>query len=642
MENTEKTDNMPIENNEQENGLNINQDNNSEIEALESNQNTNLKKSFSKEHAELLNEEELIDTLEEEHDLEYYTSLSREELLALIEEKVKEDDIDRIKKSVGLIRAAFKSKNNLHKQEIHDEHIQSGNNEEEIPQGEIEIDEIEAKFNHAFEQYKKKKAHYIEEAEKEKIENLKAKDQIIEELRKLVESEEELKTTYDAFRDLQEKWKEIGAVPQKERNNLWQNYHFLIEKFFDKVKINKELKDLDLKKNLEKKIEICEKTEKLILETSIKKSFALLQKYHDEWREVGPIAGEKKDEIWERFSAATRQIHERRRDFYNEQREKQQQNYILKNELCEKAESIIKEEINAPNIWQEKTIELQNLQNQWRSIGFAPRNVNDEVWNRFRTALNTFFKKKREFFKDLKDDQKENYDKKIEICLQAEALQDSEDWKNTTNELIRLQKEWKTIGPVPKKHSDKIWKRFRAACDHYFQRKEQFFSNIDQIEQENLEKRKQLIQELSNYQFDDNNDENLTIINEYQRKWHEIGRVPIKEKDSIQHEFRNVINSLMERLKLSNTEKASLSFKNKIDKMKEGSNSNFMLRKERSFLINKLSKLQTDIQLWENNIGFFANSKNADVLKKEILQKIENAKKEVIVLQEKIKMLNNA
>ena len=596
------------------------------------------------EKTEAKEREEKKEKKEEEEeqipDPEYFNALEREKLVELLQEYVQNDDINKIKRQVGLVKAAFRNKTLHHKQEIYNEFINKGGSVEGYQEPK---DELEEQFNASFDIYKKKKAKFIEEQEKQKIENLQFKNDILEELRKLIESDEELKTTYDAFKDLQDKWKEIGPVPQKERNNLWQNYHFLVEKFFDKVKINKELKDLDLKKNLQKKIELCEKAEELLLESSIKKSFQLLQKYHDEYREIGPVPKEKKDEIWERFSAATKKIHERRREYYNDLREQQKENYEAKASLCEKVEAINEEEINSPKLWQQKTNEILEIQKNWRTIGFAPRNVNDEIWNRFRTAQNVFFKNKKEFFKKLKDEQKENYNLKLNICVQAEGIQDSTDWKKTTNDLINLQKEWKKIGPVPRKNSDKIWKRFRAACDHFFNKKSEYFSNIDEVEKENLEEKKKLISEIENYEFvDNNNEENLATIKDYQRRWMEIGHVPIKQKDEVQKQFREAIDKQMEKLNMGKVQKSTLKYKTKIDKFKDSPNSDKIIRKERSIVSNRLNKLQNDIKLWENNIGFLADSKNANVLKQEFEKKIEDAKQETVILEEKLKALNRA
>lgn len=614
---------------------------NEKTEIVEEKQETETKPELNKDEVKKPVEEKKVqdeEKEEEEVDPEYFNNLERGELVDMLEEKVKIEDINKIKKHIGLIKASFRIKSTQERQEKLDEFINKGGSEEEY---EAPEDMLEQRFNAAFGIYREKKAKYIEETEKLKQDNLDAKNKILEELRNLIESDEELKTTYDTFRELQEQWRQIGPVPQKERNNLWQNYHFLVEKFFDKVKINKELKDLDLKKNLEKKIELCEKAEELILEKSIKKSFQLLQKYHDEWRDIGPVPNEKKDEVWERFSAITKQIHQKRRDFYTELRDKQSVNYDAKRTLCEKVEAINEEELNSPKSWQQKTDEIIEIQKEWRTIGFAPRNVNDEVWNRFRTALNAFFKNKRDYFKVLKDEQKENYDKKLDICAQAEAIQDSENWKATTNELIQLQKEWKAIGPVPKKYSDKIWKKFRAACDHFFNRKSEFFSNIEKHESENLEKKKALIEQVKAYDFGEDNDENLKVIKDFQRQWMEIGHVPIKEKDKIQKEFREAVDKQMERLKISAVDKSTIKYKSKIEKLKESSNSDRFIRKEKSVIYNKISSLQSDIKLWENNIGFFASSKNADILKQEFLNKIEKAKQEIVILKEKLKYIKD-
>lgn len=565
-----------------------------------------------------------------------YEQMSREDLVNDLETLVKSDDITTIKNDAVFIKISFLKKETLRKEADLLEFVNNGGNKEDFKET---PDNITERFNAALAIYKTMKFRFNEEQEKQKQVNLSLKLKILEDLKVLIESEEELKKTYDAFKILQEKWKEIGLVPKSEINNLWQNYNFLVEKFFDKVKINKELKDLDLKKNLEAKIDLCEKTEELLLESSSINAFRQLQQYHELWREIGPVPQDKKDEIWERFRIATEKINLGRQDYYNQIKEEQEKNIELKETLCVKAEQLSEKVLNSAKEFQDETDIINELLKEWKTIGPAPKKQNDKLWERFKSAIDTFFLNKKDFFGKLKDDQINNYNQKLNLCLQAEAVKDSQEWKRTTEELIRLQHEWKKIGPVPKKYSDKIWKRFRAACDAFFNAKSTFFSNVDSKEEENLNLKKTIIQELKDYPFGDDKNENLRIIKDFQRKWMEIGHVPIKVKNEIHNEFREVVNQNLDKLKISDIEKNTINFKTKFENIVHNPGSNQVIYKEKTHLVTKISALKNDIKLWENNIGFFANSKNADVLKQEILSKIEKAKQDIALLEEKLKIL---
>ncbi len=569
-----------------------------------------------------------------------YNSLSKAELVEAVEALVESDDINYIRKHIGYIKVAFR--NYLKEESVSDyeKNLSKTDQGEDEGQGEKPVDELAVRFDKAFGVYKHKKSIYDQAAEKQKQDNLKEKEAILEELRSLIESEEELKKTYDVFKELQDKWRELGPVPQGAKNTLWNNYHFLVEKFFDKVKINKELRDLDLKKNLEAKTELCEKAEELLLETSVNKSFQKLQKLHEAWKETGPVPKDKKDEIWDRFKAASDTLNDRRQAYYDSLREEQNKNYSAKVLLCEQAEALSEFTSDSPRKWQEATDKVNEIFKVWKTIGFAPKKVNDEVWVRFRSALDSFFKKKKDFFFRYKEDQTENYNQKLNLCVQAEALKDSEDWKQTTDELIALQQQWKKIGPVPKKFSDKVWKRFRAACDEFFHRKADYFSNIGEKQEENLRKKKELIETVKSYEYSQDNTENLNVLKDFQRQFMEIGHVPIKEKDKIQNEFRKVVNEQFDKLNISRKAKSAIGFKNKIENLKNSPNADNIIYKERNFLVNKINGLQNDIKLWENNIGFFASSKKADVLKAEFEKKISDARADIAILEEKLKILN--
>ncbi len=576
------------------------------------------------------------DSEEEDETEEKYDNYSREKLVEILEETVKETDINKIKTRVALIKVAYLKATKAEQQNQLEKSI-SEDKAEQLTESDI----IEERFNVAFSIYKQNKINYNQEQEKLKQKNLEDKLKILEELKTLINSEETLKKTYDEFKSLQNRWKEIGMVPRSEVNNLWQSYHFLVEKFFDKVKINKELRDLDLKKNLETKIELCEKAEELLLETSIIKSFKELQKLHEKYKETGPIPADKKDEVWARFKSATDKINQRRREHYTKLAEQQKNNYEAKLALCEKAEEILTRKNNNMKDWQENTDQMNELFRVWRTIGPATKQKNDEIWNRFKSCLNTFFENRREYFNKVKEQQLNNYNLKLDLCIQAEAIQDNTDWKNTKDELIKLQKEWKKIGPVPRKYSDKVWKRFRAANDHFFNKMEEYFSNIHEHETDNLKKKKELIKKVRNYEFGEDKSENLEVIKDFQRQWMDIGHVPIKEKDSIQQEFRSVINEQLEKLKISSLEIKTLNYKSKVDAIKEDSNTKQVITKERNYLNGRIKKLKDDIYLWENNVGFLANTKKAEVLKKEFDKKIKKAKDDLKIFEAKLEYLDS-
>ncbi|MGE5382878.1 MAG: DUF349 domain-containing protein [Omnitrophica WOR_2 bacterium] len=594
-------------------------------------------------------DEEEIDEIEEIHGEETsedMEGLSREQLVEKLEELVKNTDVNVIKSAVSMVKVAFLK---LNKEFKHDEYQKLVEQNVEV-EGEAPVelatpqdDPIEERFKAAFNIYKLHKGRYNEEQEKIKVQNLEAKNLILEELKVLINSEETLKRTYDEFKTLQDRWKTIGMVPKNDINTLWQNYHFLVEKFFDKVKINKELKDLDLKKNLEAKMQLCEKAEELLLETSIIKSFKQLQQYHEEWKEIGPVPQDKKDELWERFKSATEKINERRREYYTEVQDGQEQNYAAKQILCEKAEQVLAQEIDSIKGWQDASNQITELLKIWKTIGPAPKKQNNEIWARFKGSLDNFFNAKKDFFNKLKEQQMHNYNLKLDLCLQAEALRNSTDWKNTTRELINLQSEWKKIGPVPRKQSDRIWKRFRAACDEFFAGKTEYFKNIQSHEDENLKLKQELIEKVKAFEIGDDRNQAVEALKDFQRQWMEIGFIPIKEKERLQNEFRSVINKHFEKLKMESFSMGAQNYKNRLERMsKDAPDAGRVISKERNFLVGKIQQLQEDIKLWENNIGFFAASKTANLLKTEFEKKINKAKEELALYEAKLKMLRES
>lgn len=597
------------------------------VEALEAN---------IAEHApEHLLDEETVEEIEamSEHD---FAGLNKLQLVELLEEAVQDQDIVKIKNKVAAIKVYFLK---LNKDDIDHELEQFLADGGERESFEHADDPLETRFKAAFGLYKDSKAKHNELLERQKQLNLVQKQAILEELKQLISSEETLKKTYDEFKTLQDKWKEIGQVPAGEITNLWNNYHFLVEKFFDKVKINRELRDLDMRKNLEAKIEICEKTEELLLEESVVKAFKLLQKYHDDWKEIGPVPQDVKEEVWERFKNATDKINAIRREHYSKIQDELQHNFDAKVALCEKAEEFVAESFDSINAWMKKSDEMRDLFKVWRTVGQAPKKQNDEIWNRFKAAMDNFFEAKKEYFGKLKDQQLENYNRKLDLCVQAEALLESSEWRKATDQFKALQEEWKNIGPVPRKNSDKIWKRFRGACDEFFRRKSEHFTGIRGREDENLAKKKELIEKITGFEVKADRTANLDALKALQRTWMEIGHVPIKLKDQLYADYRKAIDKLFEKMKLTEQEMATTHYRSNIESMREEPDSGDKLRRERNTLSTKVAKLKEEIMLLENNIGFFSSSKQAGIMRAEYEKKIERAKGEVKLLEAKLKML---
>lgn len=566
-----------------------------------------------------------------------YKDLPLEQSVEEFHRIVADPDINKIKQRVGILRVKIIAQLKEERKEQREKFIAEGGNEADFTP---EVSETEKKFNESLQVFKSNKAKYLENLEIEKQNNLKAKNDVLEELRVLVESESNLKELNDKFKVLQEKWKNIGPVPQGESNNLWENYHFYVEKFYDILRINKELRSLDLKKNMEQKIKLCEAAESLILQESINKSFNELQELHNQWREIGPVPEEKKEELWERFKAASDQVNQRRREHYEQIFAEQQNNYNAKVVLCEKAEEVAAQPTESIKEYNAVGDQLSELLKVWKTLGAAPPKVNEEIWTRFKGTLDRFFEKKKEFFGKVKEEQQNNYNKKVDLAIRAEAIAKRTDWRAATDEILQLQKEWKEVGATAQRHSEAIWKRFRAACDEFFEAKSNYFKNIDSIEAENLHKKEELIQRIENHEFGPDKNENLEAIKAYQREWTEIGFVPIKEKDRLYTAYREAVNKRFAELKVSMEDVRHSHFRNRVENILNSPNADKVLDKEKRFLTNKLTQLKSDISLWENNLGFFANSKNADLLKAEFSKKIEAAKQEVKDLEYKIKMMD--
>ncbi|MGM0551857.1 MAG: DUF349 domain-containing protein [Bacteroidota bacterium] len=572
--------------------------------------------------------------------LEDYASMTKEELLAALKRVIETQPITDIRPQVEAIKTAFFQLQEERQEAMKAMFVKEGGDEEEF---EPEDDLTEKAFREQLKHYRKLKASYNREQDKVKDINLEKKYALIEQLKGLLEKKESIGDTFKEFRDIQQNWKEIGPVPQQKLKDLWSTYHHHVEKFYDYIKINKELRDLDWKKNEQLKEQLCEQAEELLNEPNVVTAFRTLQKYHAQWREIGPVHPELKEPLWERFRSATKEINHRHQEHFKKLKDEQKDNLIKKEDLCQQAENLAEGNYESHKEWKQKTDEIINLQKVWRTIGFAPKKDNNKIYARFRAACDVFFEKKREFYAKNKQWQEENLEKKIRICEQAESAKDSEDWKATTDKLINLQKEWKAIGPVPRKDSDKIWKRFRAACDQFFDRKSDFFKHIDERYEENMKLKHALIEEVQNYEFSENVEDNFEALKGFQERWSEIGFVPYKMKDKIQNAFREALNKQFDKLRIDDTEKKLLKFQTRLDNISNKPKADFKIRHERDKYMNKLRKLESNIQVWENNIGFFApESKAANSMIHEFESKIAKAREEMVLLEEKIRMIDQA
>lgn len=562
-----------------------------------------------------------------------YSGCTREELVSRLHDLLL-GEITQIKNRVASIRNAFNAANAEVRKAAFDQFIAEGGNKDEY---EPKDDAVAETFRTLYNEYRERRQKHQEEVDARKQENLRKKQEIIEELRQLVSSEETIKKSYDDFNALQERWKAIGDVPRENVNDLWQTYHLYVGQFFEKVKINRELKMLDMKKNLEQKIQLCERAEELIVEPSIIKAFKDMQSLREQWREIGPVPTEHNDEIWARFCNATNQVSARHREHFEQRRSEMEKNLLAKQALVEQAAQLTAQEPTSTRQWDDTSSQLDELLKVWKTIGPVPREHNETIWNTFKSSIDNFYNRKREYFGRVKDEQTENYNKKIDLCLQAEAIAKRDDWRKATDELLQLQAEWKAIGPVAKRNSEKIWQRFRGACDEFFARKTQYYNTLRADENENLAKKEAILTQLKEYQFGEDKEENLRVIKDFQRQWMEIGFVPVDQKERLRNEFRKVLDSHFENLKISARMAEENAFRERI---RNNGGDRRSTNGERNQLMDRIEKLRNDINVWENNLGFLSNSKQADLLKNEFEKKVQNARQQLALLEAKLRILN--
>ena len=545
---------------------------------------------------------------------------TKEQLLDRLAELVAEEQVHTLRQEVEAVKVAFYK---IYRAEADERRRLFFEENGEGAEYKPEADESEQRFKELYKIYREKRDEYTALSERAKEENLQLKLAIIEELKGLIGAEETLNVTFTKFRELQARWKAVGQVPQANVKDMWETYNLHVENFYDFVKINKELRDLDWKRNLEAKNSLCEQAEQLVALPSVVEAFHKLQKLHDEWREIGPVAAEHKEELWSRFKAASTQVNRRHQEYFEGIKAEQVANFERKSALCEKVEQLAAEEHASVKAWNRASQSLLDIQAEWRTIGFAPKRENTKVYDRFRKACNAFFERKRAYYADVKDGMEEALRLKESLCEQAEALQESEEWNKATEQLLALQKQWKEAGQVSRRHADAVWKRFRKACDRFFERKSAHFASVDKQYTENLEAKRAIIAEMA---AADMSQMNFEAIKEFQRRWSEVGYVPIKHKDKLQGEYKAQLDRLFAAVRGADREQSMGRFKERVSTMR--SSGDKRLRTERERLYNRVRQLEQEIATLENNIGFFAKSKGAEALIADVQLKIERAKRE--------------
>lgn len=561
--------------------------------------------------------------------------LTKEEILNRLQALV-DAPIETVRGEVESLKQAYYKIRRNEVDELRKAFVEQGGDEKDFTAPE---DTQENFLKELLGSYKEKKAAYLAEEEKQKAENYEIKLQLIEQLKMLCESQDDFNKLYNEFKDIQQKWKEIKLVPEEHANELWKEYQTYSEAFYDLIKINNQFRDYDFKKNLVLKTALCEAVEKLQDEKDIISAFHQLQKLHQQWREIGPVAKELREELWGRFKAASTVINKRHQQHFENLKAKEQENLVAKTAICEEIEGIDYAALQTFKDWDEKNNEVLALQQKWRTIGFTPKKHNTKIFERFRAACDVFFTKKTEFYKSIKAEMEKNLEKKRALCEKAEALKDSTDWKGTTEKMIVLQKEWKTIGQVTRRHSDSIWKRFITACDYFFDNKNKNVSSQKSEEQTNLEAKKALIEKVKTMDESLDTEEAITTLKEWIAEWNEIGHVPFKEKDKVYKAFHEAVDAQFDRLKVDQRDRRMKSYRNNVSEM--AGKGKGKLYSERDRLMRTYERMKNDLQTYENNIGFLTiSSKGGSGLVKEMERKIEKLKAEMELTVKKIEAID--
>lgn len=568
-----------------------------------------------------------------EESLTNYAAMDKKQLVEVLQ-NLAQQPVNEVKEDVVRVRVAFAA---IRKEELAKEKeafIAKGNEEAAFAPA---ADELEEQFKSLYAEIKEKRAAYNAAQDALKAENLAKKREIISKINEIAEDADNVNRQYSTVQQLQQDFKAIGEVPSENDTEVWKSYQVAVERFYDLLKMNKELRDYDFKKNLEQKQALCAEAEALDEEADIVDAFKKLQQLHTSWREIGPVSKEIREELWARFKNASAVINKKYQSFFEERKANEKKNAEGKEALCVKIEAISTDNLKTYAAWDEATKAIIGLQEEWKKLGFASRKVNTELFARFRKSCDEFFAKKAEFFKRMKDELAANLAKKIELCEKAEVLKDSTEWKKTTDALIALQKEWKTVGPVVKKHSDAVWKRFIAACDAFFEEKKKQNVNVHSVEHENLKQKKDIIAQINSILENKETEDAPNKVRELMKKWQDVGHVPYKEKDKVYAEYKAAIDKAFEQLDMKAKKARMANFANSINQMSDTGK----VYHERERLVRAYEMKSQELKTYENNLGFFnAQSKSGNSLVKEMERKIANIKEEIAMLEQKIKLID--
>ncbi len=563
-------------------------------------------------------------------------TMSRDDLAGRLEEisKLPAEEISR--EGVARIKQLFYNLQNDHLMTLRDQFVAEGNNVEAFV---IPDDELEARFRGILAEIKDKKNALLVAQEAERQANLEKKNNIIERLNEMSADTDNVNRHFTTVKELQQEFKSIGEVPPTEQTAVWKNYQEAVERFYDQLKINKDLRDYDFRKNLDTKQLLCEQAEALVDEPDVVVAFKRLQDLHDKWRETGPVAKEIREDIWARFKDASATINKKYQAFFEERKARERENEIAKTALCERIEALDFSTLRTHAQWDAMTQEILKAQAEWKQLGFASRKLNNALFARFRETCDKFFTTKAEHFKAMKDEMSENLAKKTALCERAEALKDSTDWRATTDTMVELQKEWKTIGAVAKKHSDAIWQRFQQACDYFFEQKKKSTSGVRQAEQENLKAKKEIIAKLNAIDTETADRAEATKqVRDLQSQWQGIGHVPFRNKDKVYEAYREITSKLYKAFDMRQSRDSMERFENSLNDM---AGDEIKMLRERERMIRAYEQRKSELKTYENNLGFLSSkSKSGDSMVRELERKMERIREDLKVLEEKIKVID--
>ncbi|WP_343485815.1 DUF349 domain-containing protein [Allomuricauda sp. d1] len=564
-----------------------------------------------------------------------YHAMSLENLVGELQRLVKNEKVQAIHRHVNNIKHEFDSKFKDFIEEKKEEFVSNGGNEVDFRYNSV----TKRQFNEVYSEYREKRDAYYKNLEKTLKANLENRLNIIEELKGLVNVEEDMNTTYKSFKELQERWRNAGPVPRNQYNDVWRTYHHHVEIFYDFLHLNRELRDLDFKHNLEEKLKLVERAEALASEPDLGKAFRELQTLHKIWKEdIGPVAKEQREEIWERFSNATKAMHQRRQEHHKELEDRYAENLVKKQELIQAIKQIAENTARVHSGIQKQIKEVEALREQFFKAGRVPQKDNDATWTEFKNAVRSFNRNKNNFYKGLKKEQLENLEKKKALLQIAQSLKDSEDFDATTPEMKRIQSEWKKIGHVPRKYSDKIWKEFKAACNHYFDRLHSQRNHAQKEEYANYEKKNACLDRLKNFKLTGTKDKDLETIKGFINEWKTYGRLPYNKRH-LNGKFNKIIDALLKKVGVGRHEAELLKYGNKIQQLTKAEDER-AINNERTFIKRKISESKNELRQLENNLQFFSNASEDSPLVQEVIKNIDRHKEALATWKGKLKKLN--